>query len=282
MKVVSRWPKRPYTWIEGRVLYVSLTFTWQAPHVRARIKNRNFDDRVVIGGPGAYLIEHFYPDFWEGLPVSVGRDMPGILQKINPLVTRTTYSCIRACPFCALGRGLVEPGGFAELDDWPDLPINVDNNLLAASQSHFDRVIDRLIPHGWVDFDQGLDARLMTSYHAKRIAELARPMVRLALDSTNYREAWVKALEQLLDAGVAKYNIRSYAMIAYDSGPEEAWERCRFIETFGIKALPMWYHSLDALEHNVVTDRQREMGWCDYDRRRIMQWYYHHKEAVKG
>ena len=44
--------------------------------------------------------------------------------------------------------------------------------------------------------------------------------------------------------------------------------------------LPMWFHRLDQLEKNIVTDDQAELGWNDYERRKIMQWFYKHKKAV--
>lgn len=62
---------------------------------------------------------------------------------------------------------------------------------------------------------------------------------------------------------------------------DEAWKRCEYIDTEKkIVVLPMWYHRLDAMEHNIVTEGQKALGWNDFERRKIMQWYYHHKEAV--
>jgi hypothetical protein len=43
----------------------------------------------------------------------------------------------------------------------------------------------------------------------------------------------------------------------------------------------MWFHELTALERNIVTDRQKELGWNDYERRKLMQWFYQHKKAVE-
>lgn len=252
------------------------------PELRKKLNQKSLDyDRVVIGGPGVYLTLHYYSDFLDGIEVEVRDSYPGVLQIINPHATRSTLGCINGCGFCGIGQGIIEPGGFQELPDWPDLPILIDNNLLASSQSHFDKVIDRLIRHRWADFEQGLDPRLLTGYHAQRIAEIKNPTIRLALDSAVICDAWLEAFSKLRKAGIAKYNIRSYALIGLDSGPEEAWSRCQWIESFGIKVLPMWYHRLDALKHNIVTKEQAGYGWTDYERRRIMQWFYQHKEAVR-
>ena len=69
--------------------------------------------------------------------------------------------------------------------------------------------------------------------------------------------------------------------MGFTSDPQEAWDRCQFIEAHGVKAMPQWFHALDQLEHNVVTERQAALGWNDYERRKVMQWFYKHKHAVK-
>jgi len=269
------WPKTFIKWIENSTLHISIVFTWDLPVVRSFLKQRSFFwDKAVVGGTAIELI----PDFFSDMPwVSIGNKINGILQRINPKATRTTTGCVNYCPWCAVPR--IE-GKLTELIDWPDLPVLIDNNLLAASIEHFDRVIDRLIVHGWADFNQGLDARLLNDYHAIRIAEINQPMVRLALDSMSIADQWDCAYDRLRSAGIAKKNICSYALIGFDSGPDEAWKRCLWIEGYGIKAFPSWFHRLDSMDKNIVTERQAKLGWNDYERRKIMQWFYQHKRAV--
>lgn len=285
------WPKGPTQWIVNRTLYISIPFTWDLPLIKRRICQRSFFwDRVVVGGPAVSLMSDHFRELHF---VSVGPwSMPGALQRAHPLATKTTRGCIRSCKFCAVPK-IEAPyfkTGFQELDDWPDLPILIDNNLLAASRKHFDRVIDRLKRHKTpidsngttADFNQGLDARLLTKYHAGRIAEIRKPLVRLALDSQGYSKSWAIAFKKLRAAGLPKRAIRSYALIGFDSGPAEAWERCQWIESHGIKALPAWFHPLDAMEHNGVTEDQVKLGWSDLERKRIMQWYYQRNEQKYG
>ena len=231
-------------------------------------------DKVIVGGPGVYLM----PEYFDDLDfVTIGHSEPGVLQRVHPMATRTTEGCIRRCSFCAIGQGKVEGGGFVELDDWTDLPILADNNLLAATQPHFDRVIDRLIKWGWADFTQGLDARLLTDYHADRISRIGKPMVRLALDSMAYADQWENAYATLRRAKIAKARIRSYALIGHTTGVTEAWDRCEWIERHGIKALPMWFHPLSSLTWNSVTPAQESLGWNNEERKRIMQYFYQHR-----
>jgi len=269
------WPKKPYCWTENNTLYISIPFTWNLPQVFSKVtKPSLFWDKVIVGGPAVELM----PNFFSELPwVETQHERPGILQQINPLATRTTSGCPNKCKFCGIGCGLIEPGGFKELQDWPDLPILCDNNLLAASSTHFDKVIDRLKSHGWADFNQGLDARLLTPYHASRIKEIKNPLVRLALDHTSHQDSWELAFNNLRSAGITKRNIRSYALIAFNSDPSEAWARCLWLESHGIKALPMWYHPLSQLLPNTVTPKQLSLGWNKTERTRIMGYFYKHR-----
>ena len=169
---MPEWPKAPYRWQEGETLYISVPFTWNLPAVRNELQQGSwFWKRAQVGGPAVDLM----PDYLADIPnVTVGGSMENVLQRINPDATRTTLGCIRKCAFCGIGTGKIEPGGFRELEDWPDGPIVCDNNLLAASDAHIEKVCFRLKQYGWADFNQGLDVRLMTPERAKLLASIGR------------------------------------------------------------------------------------------------------------
>jgi hypothetical protein len=232
-------------------------------------------DRWIVGGPAVKLL----PDYLEGL-AEYGADDSTVLERVNPAATRTTSGCPNACSFCGVRK---ISGSFKELGDWPDLPILCDDNLLAANHRHFDRVMDRLERWPSPDFNQGLDANFLTPHHARRIARLNKPVVRLALDHDRDREVWADAVNCLRTAGVAKGRVRSFVLCGFEGGPTEDQERCQFVESQGVMALPMWYHPLDTLEHNPVTDKQRSLGWDHRKRRELMCWYYWHRTLeVRG
>lgn len=267
------WPKGPYRWIENRVLHVSVPFTWNLPGVRAELMQRDFQwDRAVVGGPAVDLM----PEYITGLEwVEVGGEMPGILQRINYHATRTTLGCPNNCEFCGIGKGKIEAGAFWELSDWPDLPVVCDNNLLAASLEHIDRVTRRLERWGWADFNQGLDARLMTPEKARMIARIREPRCRMAVDSASMLDAFLDAAAMLRTAGIAKKWYRApYVLVGFNTGPSECWGRCLALDALGYNPSPMWYHRLDALEWNGVTDEQQALGWTDAERVRIMRYFY--------
>ena len=274
------WPKAPVYWQrDAGTQCASIPFTWNLEEVRQRILADEFGFyKWVVGGPATALL----PNFFCGMQnVTVQHSYPNVLQKINPMATRTTLGCVRRCEFCGIGKKLIEPQ-WAELADWPDKPIICDNNILAASMKHFHRVMDRLVKWNWCDFNQGLDARLLKPEHARRLAEVRdgvahTAIARLALDNDGERPAWTKAYETLRATGIPKRCIRVYVLCGFDGSPERDWARCEWVESFKVMALPMWFHRLDALRCNTVTKEQEKLGWTEERRIALMQYYYQHR-----
>lgn len=269
------WPRATTYWTERRTLYASVPFTWELPAVRARLSQVSTEwDTAVVGGPAVALM----PKYLDGMGwVTIRNRLEGgALRYVNPDATRTTEGCPNHCGFCAIGLKLVEPV-WRELDDWEDRPVLMDNNILASSQRHFDRVCDRLEKHGRADFNQGVDARLLTDYHADRLVRIGRPMVRLALDNEGMYDEWQSAYDKLRSRGLPKSLIRSYALVGYNDNPESAWRRCEWVQGHGVDVLPMWFHTLDAMEHNAVTKDQQDIGWTCAEMENLMHWYYKHR-----
>lgn len=265
------WPKDLTIWEEtsqGQIIRrcMSVPFTWLLPKAKRFIES--FPGVWIVGGPAVQLM----PDYLAGV-AQVGREYPGVLQRVNPMATRTTVGCPNRCIFCGIRR--ISGNQFRELDDWPDLPIVCDDNLMAASREHFEKVCFRLQQHGWCDFNQGLDCRLLTPWHALRIQRIGKPIVRMALDDDETKDRWATAMDYLLTAGIPKSRIRSYVLIGRGT-PENDWKRCGYVESFGVKALPMWYHSLRGMYYGEILPCQQTNGWSKDEQRRIMRYYYQH------
>ncbi len=276
----NAWPKGPTYWNESGIPHISIPFTWNLPEARAWLSGNLFE-KVIVGGPATSLM----PDFFADMPnITIENGRAGVLQLVNPSATRTTTGCVNKCKFCGIGSGLIESGGLIELEDWPDLPILCDNNILAATPEHFDRVMTRL--ENWdsrkvqTDFNQGIDARLLNDHHAERIGRLKKMVVRLAFDNFGMANQWERAFNRLIAHGTPKSRIRSYCLIGFNTGPAECWERCLWVESHGVKPLPMWFHPLNAMVKNSVTSEQLSLGWNDEDRKGIMQYFYKHRGAV--
>jgi len=260
------WSRRPVCWRLGEELHISVVFTWDMAQARAIAGEHR--GHVVLGGPAAKLL---YPDprgcTWAEVRPPTACD---VLSMHNPLATRTTLGCPNRCSFCAVPA---LEGTFREIPvgEWKVAPILIDSNLLAASRAHFERVIDVLVAYSFpaVDFNQGLEARRFTSWHAHQIARLRNPMVRFAWDHT-YQEAGVAAaVEFARAAGIAARRIRIYVLVGFEDTPEEARYRLETIRSWGIKPNPMRYQPLDALERNAFVGP----GWTARLLRKTCRYY---------
>lgn len=152
---MNQWRKGIVKWEVGKTLYMSIPFSWLLKD--AELVAQSHKGRVCVGGPAVKLAGGIS---WAETPDTVPYD---VLSMHNPLATFTTRGCPNSCSFCAVPK--IE-GDFRELDTWKPNPVICDNNLLAATNHHFRRVIESLKQFPSCDFNQGLDARLFKSFHA--------------------------------------------------------------------------------------------------------------------
>ena len=152
MKPVKlKWSKKTVEWIDGDTAYVSVPFTWNLPKAFSRCSAlRQEGYKVRAGGPAVSLI----PDYLESVAL-IGGDIEAVTHH-NSEATFTSRGCIRQCSFCAVPK---TEGYLRELPSWDPRRLVCDNNILATSRSHFNRVIDSLKHIEGVDFNQGLDKK---------------------------------------------------------------------------------------------------------------------------
>lgn len=240
--IQTTWTKEPLIWREGTTEYISVVFTWQLEKIVARCLQQDLNiKKYVVGGPATKI----RPDLVSGLgkDVAVVDNLPGMLQKHNLFATKTSQGCPRNCDFCWVQK--IHPE-FQEIRDFVVNPIVCDDNLLACSRKHFDRVIDKLkaANFNWYDFNQGLDARLLTQYHANRFAELNNPKIRLAWDRITGEKNIISAITKLRKAKIPRKNIACYVLIGYFDSPDDALYRLETLwHGFGIQPNPMRYQS---------------------------------------
>lgn len=100
------WPKDITEWVENRTLYISIPFTWKLPRARLLATQKSFlYDQVIAGGPAVELI----PDYLKNISnLEIQHSMPNVLQRVNPLATRTTLGCPKRCGFCGVGQRLID------------------------------------------------------------------------------------------------------------------------------------------------------------------------------
>lgn len=255
------WPKKTIYWTQNNSAFVSVPFTWNLPQAYSTcvwLRQEGYD--VWAGGPAVSLM----PDMLR--EVAQLGDSVNALPRHNPDATVTSRGCIRHCKFCAVP--IIE-GDLVELSTWEPKFIVCDNNLLACSRRHFDRVIDSLKPLRGVDFNQGLDARLLTSYHIDRLRELNVSVIRLAWDDVNLESIITDALNRLLAAGFSKRKLRVYVLLGFDDTPEDALYRLETLKARGIRPNPQRYNPLDTLKR----DSYVSPNWTDYELHRYMRYW---------
>lgn len=231
-------------WIEGDTAYISSVFSWNLQKTYMRcVFYKSAGYKVRVGGQNVAMNPKMFEEFDTHGEVDA-------LKHHNPDATFTSRGCIRHCTFCLVPK---LEGALRELDDWEVKPIICDNNLLASSQAHFDSVIDRLLDARLtgIDFNQGLDARILTDYQAKRLAELPKDtIIILAWDHIETERLYLSAFDKLIGAGVKRSQIRTYVLIGYKDIPEDALYRLQKIRDLGALPNPMRYQPLDAQKRN--------------------------------
>lgn len=276
-----QWKKDIVSWKILGTLYISIPFTWLFE--KAKNLAISHKGKVIIGGPGAVLLEEKVD--W----ARVGRDTCfDVLSFHNPLATFTTRGCIHKCLFCAVPE---LEGSFRELKEWKKAPIVCDNNILASSRTHFERVVESLMDLPYVDFNQGLDARLFTEWHASQLKRLKKVKIRFAFDFPDMERKLDGVLWILNAAGFNTDTLGIYVLIGFEDIPEEARYKLERVRSWGIWPNPMRYQPLDCLRKNDYV----APGWTEGELKKMMRYYsrlawldgiryedYYYKEKRKG
>jgi len=237
-------------------VFGSKVFTYSPDHLLD--ENGVIDFRakqVTYGGSGVDLavtlddeIEHTCPDYdiYDGIDRSYG------------FVTR---GCFRSCPWCIVRKkeGTIKP--HATVDEFlrHDKLVLMDNNILG--HSHGIRQIEVVASRGVkVDFNQGLDARLIDHSVAKVLAKVKFiKKVRLACDRAEDIDHIRKAVELLRWYNVTPRNYFVYVLV---QDVDEALERVRFLKGMNLEPFAQPYRDYDG---NEPTQLQKDFArWVNH------------------
>jgi hypothetical protein len=137
-----------------------------------------------------------------------------------------------------------------------------DNNILG--ESHWRDVVAELQEmDAEVDFNQGLDARLVTEEVASALRNLKIPTIRLAYDFPQMGKSVKQAVTRLRAAGLTARRCRhicSYVLYNYTDTPEDLFIRVRDLLAWGVAAYPMRYQPLSG-EHAFEKDSYISPKW---------------------
>lgn len=205
-----------------------------------------------------------------GLIAEIEDLMPdyGLVPDWDASILFCSRGCIRKCPFCAVPKleGAVTGHASVVADRVAKRHKRVilwDNNFLAVP--YWKDVLDELTELDVeVDFNQGLDARLIDETVAKQLGRLRIRPVRLAYDSPGVGPAVKNAVECLSAVGFKRDKIVVYTLYNYRDTPEEFLGRVVDLLSWGVTCYPMRYEPLNSLTKNVYisahwTSRRVEM-----------------------
>lgn len=183
-----------------------------------------------------------------------------------------TRGCIRKCSFCAVR--ILEPQpkyrcqyhtsilNLVHAIDTIYGPkkdlLLLDNNILASPD--YKRIIHEILDAGFekgatfnrkqrlLDFNQGIDARLLTPMKMKLLAKTAIKPLRLAFDHSRMRRSYEKAVRLACQHGVSRHS--TYVLFNYNDTPEDFYCRLQInldlneeldakISSFPMKYIPV-------------------------------------------
>jgi len=256
-KNMYQWNKNLKTWKIGNIIYISIVFSWQIEE--AKVLSKKHDGKIIVGGPSA-IFNRSKINFAE-FQKETDFDVLGMQ---NPLATFTTRGCSRKCEFCAVPT---IDGEFRELKNYKINPVICDNNFLVASKKHIEKVIDKIKHFAKVDFNQGLDARLINDWHFDQFCRLKDIKLRFAFDSIQYESCVIDAITKAKRLGFKDIGV--YVLIGFNDTPGDAFYRLEKIRKYGIRPNVMRYQPLDAHYKNGFVAE----NWTEIELTRMTRYY---------
>ena len=228
-------------------VYMSKVFTFTPDFDTAVVA-----DEIITGGTG-------YKDYGS-LPPEIEDCHPDytLYPKWKSAIGFLTRGCGGNCEWCIVPRkeGMIRPASTWDEIKRPDSRemIFMDNNVLASD--HGLEQIDRMgREQVWVDFNQGLDARLITPKVARMLAKLHWiRFVRLACDTSGMLPVIRQAIAYLGEAGISPSRFWAYALVR---DVDEAHRRVLALRDMGIEPFAQPYRDYDGGE---PTDEQKRFA----------------------
>ena len=181
-----------------------------------------------------------------------------------------TKGCCNSCDFCAVHK--LEPTfvPYISLEHQIDTKkkdlILLDNNVLASSE--FPKIIEEIKKFGFekgarfgnqdrhVDFNQGVDARLLNDDNMQLLSEIALKPLRIAFDNINLEELYTEKV-RLAHVHEIK-DLSNYILFNFKDTPDDFYRRLQtninLNEELGLNifSFPMKYVPLDAKNRKYV------------------------------
>jgi len=252
------------------------TYAWKPVHQAIDHYHKRFPKaKINVGGIYASLMperiySHFnYTNIHVGIHDEAEKYLPSydLLETVDKWknwkksIVFTSRGCIRKCPFCVVPKleGKIRPviddiskfiyPGHTEIVLW-------DNNFLASP--NWKKILDQMSDIGIkVDFNQGLDARLIDEEKTSILSDLKISSIRMAYDSVVEKDSVERAVSLFENSGFRKRKILFYSLYNFynptdgrGDTPQSFLGITKDIANLGCVSYPMRYEPHTALIKN--------------------------------
>lgn len=156
---------------------------------------------------------------YDELPQEIDDMFPdySIYPKVDYAIGFLTRGCIRKCPWCVVPK---KEGHIRPYRTWQEIKrpdsrdiVFMDNNVLACPHG-VEQMKDMIGKKVRVDFNQGLDARLITPEIAEILSKLKWiRQIRMSCDTDAMLDVVLTAIDRLKDKGVKPYKVFVYLLV---------------------------------------------------------------------
>lgn len=248
-----------------RIYITSLfTYAWEPVHQVIKYYSEKYKKaEIVVGGIYATLCEeHLRESFKDRIKIHKGlvEEVEDILPDYslvpnwNASIIFASRGCIRNCPFCSVKvlepefkpkksiKHLIYPS-HKKIILW-------DNNILASPywEDIFQELEESKLE---IDFNQGLDARLINEKVVEKLKKLKISLIRLAYDTLKIREPLKQAIKLLKSMGFRGRRILVYCLFNNPfekDTPEIFLSRLQDLMEWGVVCYPMRYEPLEPIK----------------------------------
>ena len=222
-------------------------------------ENPYLPEDTIKGGTG-------YGNYDE-LPPEIDAMFPdySIYPNVNYAIGFLTRGCIRNCPWCVVPK---KEGRIRPYRTWREIKRNdsrdivfMDNNVLACPHG-----IEQIKDMGGVgtvriDFNQGLDARLITPEIAELLARVKWiRYIRMSCDTDAMLDVVLRAIERLGRCGVKSYRVFVYLLV---QDVESAEKRALALRDIGACAFAQPYRDFTS-NTEPPTELKRFARWVNH------------------
>ena len=235
-RITNATPQDDYTFydVPGMFLpeidevHISCVFTWDKPKAEKLAKAWQHIAPVKIGGPA-------YDDpgatFTSGVYIQQG-------------IIFTSRGCPNNCKFCFVPK---REGKIREL---PLTEGNIiqDNNFLACSKAHKEKVYRMLKGQANIEMRGGLEISRLTDWDIEQMRSLRINKLWIACDTKGAVNKTIKAINRLHKAGFNQNNIRCYVLIGDDI--VENQQRLKTVYKAGALPFAQLYQPEEKIEYS--------------------------------